>query len=89
MQIVLCLKLNGLTAVTYGLLLCILVDKRETKHTIFYLFVYDHELSVVCNGNRTEWSPIQSAIIQVITKLVECVGGVRFVYHRYRYFFVL
>ena len=72
--------LMRLAAVTYGLLLFILVDKRETKHTIFLLFVYDHELfecvSVVCNGNRTEWSPIRSAIIQVITKLVECVGGV-------------
>ena len=38
--------LMRLAAVTYGLLLCILVDKRETKHTIFYLFVYDHELFV-------------------------------------------
>ena len=36
----------GLTAVTYGLLLCILVDKREMKHTTFQLFVYDHELFV-------------------------------------------
>ena len=38
--------LMRLTAVTYGLLLCILVDKREMKHTIFLLFVYDHELFV-------------------------------------------
>ena len=38
--------LMRLTAVTYGLLLFILVDKRETKHTIFLLFVYDHELFV-------------------------------------------
>ena len=29
----------------------------------------DHELSSICNGNRTEWSPIRSAIIQVITDL--------------------
>lgn len=38
--------LMRLAAVTYGLLLFILVDKRETKHTIFLLFVYDHELFV-------------------------------------------
>ena len=35
----------------------------------------------ISNGNRTEWSPIQSVIIRVITKS----AGVRFVYHEYDY----
>ena len=33
----------------------------------------------ISNGNRTEWSPIRSVIIRVITK------SVRFVYHEYDY----
>ena len=35
------------------------------------------------NGNRTEWSPIRSVIIQVITKSDDRAAGVRFVYHKY------
>ena len=37
------------------------------------------------NGNRTEWSPIQSVIIRVITKSEDRAAGVRFVYHEYDY----
>ena len=37
------------------------------------------------NGNRTEWSPIRSVIIRVITKSDERAAGVRFVYHEYDY----
>ena len=37
------------------------------------------------NGNRTECSPIRSVIIRVITKSVNCVAGVRFVYHECDY----
>ena len=37
------------------------------------------------NGNRTEWSPIQSVIIRVITKSDDRAAGVRFVYHEYDY----
>ena len=33
------------------------------------------------NGNRTEWSPIRSVIMRVITKLDDRAAGVRFVYH--------
>ena len=40
---------------------------------------------VFCNGNRTEWSPIRSVIIQVITKSDDRAAGVRFVYHEYDY----
>ena len=39
----------------------------------------------VSNGNRTEWSPIRSVIIRVITKSDDRVAGVRFVYHEYDY----
>ena len=38
-----------------------------------------------CNGSRTEWSPIRSVIIRVITKLGDRALGVRFVYHEYDY----
>ena len=30
------------------------------------------------NGDRIEWSPIRSVIIQVIIK-IDCIAGVRFV----------
>ena len=40
---------------------------------------------VICNGNRTEWSPIQGVIIRVITKSDDRAAGVRFVYHEYDY----
>ena len=40
---------------------------------------------IVCNGNRTEWSPIRSVIIRVITKSDDRAAGVRFVYHEYDY----
>ena len=35
------------------------------------------------NGNRTEWSPIQSVTIRVITKLDDREAGVQFVNHEY------
>ena len=41
--------------------------------------------SIFCNGNRTEWSPIQSVIIRVITKSDDRAAGVRFVFHEYDY----
>ena len=37
------------------------------------------------NGNRTEWSPIRSVIIRVITKSDDRAVLVRFVYHEYDY----
>ena len=36
---------------------------------------------LISNGNRTEWSPIESVIIRVITKSDDRAPGVRFVYH--------
>ena len=41
--------------------------------------------SISSNGNRTEWSPIRSVIIRVITKSDDRTAGVRFVYHEYDY----
>ena len=35
----------------------------------------------VSYDNRTEWSPIRSVIIQVITRSDDRAAGVRFVYH--------
>ena len=40
---------------------------------------------MISNGNRTEWSPIRSVIIRVITKSDARAAGVRFVYHEYDY----
>ena len=46
----------------------------------------DFEITrLISNGNRTEWSPIQSVIIRVITKSDDCAAGVRFVNHKYDY----
>ena len=39
---------------------------------------------MISNGNRTEWSPIRSVIIRVITKSDDRVAGVRFVNHELR-----
>ena len=43
------------------------------------------EKFVISNGNRTEWSPIRSVIIRVITKSDDRAAGVRFVNHEYDY----
>ena len=45
----------------------------------------DQRAVYISNGNRTEWSPIQSVIIRVITKSDDRAAGVRFVYHEYDY----
>ena len=42
-------------------------------------------LIIISNGNRTEWSPIRSVIIRVITKSDDRAAGVQFVYHEYDY----
>ena len=41
--------------------------------------------TLISYGNRTEWSPIRSVIIRVITKSDDRAAGVRFVYHEYDY----
>ena len=43
------------------------------------------KIIVISNGNRTEWSPIRSVIIQVITKSDDREAGVQFVNHEYDY----
>ena len=40
---------------------------------------------LISNGNRTEWSPIRSVIIRVITKSDDRAAAVRFVNHEYDY----
>ena len=45
-----------------------------------------HDANVpICNGNRSEWSPIRSVIIRVITKSDYRAAGIRFVYHEYAF----
>ena len=45
------------------------------------------EIIAISNGNRTEteWSPIRSVIIRVITKSDDRAAGVQFVNHEYDY----
>ena len=38
-------------------------------------------LALISNGKRTEWSPVRSLIIRVITKSDDRAARVRFVYH--------
>ena len=42
-------------------------------------------IRLICNGNKSEWSPIRSVIIRVITKSDDHAAGVRFVNHEYDY----
>ena len=44
-----------------------------------------HNGQLIYNGNRTEWSPIRSVIIRVITKSDDRAAGARFVNHEYDY----
>ena len=39
----------------------------------------------ISNGNRTEWSPIRSVIIRVVTNSDDRAAGVRFDNHEYDY----
>ena len=41
--------------------------------------------TVISNGNRTEWSPVRSVIIRVITKSDDRTARVWFVYREYDY----
>ena len=56
----------------------------KMKPTLCYNFSFESNASI-SNGNRTEWSPIQSVIIRVITNSDDRAAGVRFVYHEYDY----
>ena len=56
---------------------------QEEFLTIFLQFIPC--VPLISNGNRTEWSPIRSVIIRVITKSDDRPAGVRFVYHEYDY----
>ena len=61
----------------------------NAKHVVALLFTVVMLIlfvfPVICNGNRTEWSPFRSVIIRVITKSDDRTAGVRFVYHEYDY----
>ena len=48
-------------------------------------FASDWVCHIISNGNRTEWSPIRSVIIRVITKLDDREAGVQFVNNEYDY----
>ena len=65
----------------------VIFSKHKSKMTGDYAFTNFSDVVwiIISNGNRTEWSPNRSVIIQVITKLDDCAAGVRFVYHEYDY----
>ena len=52
---------------------------------LFNILDDQKRITTINNGNRTEWSPIRSVIIRVITKSDDRAAGVRFVYHEYDY----
>ena len=60
-------------------------DKKETLHHSAITKQLSSVFIIISNGNRTEWSPIRSVIIWVITKSDDRAAGVRFVYHEYDY----
>ena len=55
---------------------------QATPHSYDYVFFF---IATISNGNRTEWSPIRSVMIRVITKSDDRTAGVRFVYYEYDY----
>ena len=62
------------------------------KYGSFFLFLESTTknctkvyIVIISNGNRTEWSPIRSVIIEVMTKSDDRTAGVQFVYHEYDY----
>ena len=66
-----------------------LVSRKFTRlydqSTVNLIVLWNEFMRSISNGNRTEWSPIQSVIIRVITKSDDRAAGVRFVYHEYDY----
>ena len=60
-------------------------DLHDNAHDYNFRFTLDFNAPSVSNGNRTDWSPIRSVIIRVITKSDDRAAGVRFVYHEYDY----
>ena len=61
---------------------CRLRDKEARGEPIT---IENFVIDTISNGNMTEWSPIRSVIIRVITKSDDRAAGVRFVYHEYDY----
>ena len=55
------------------------LQERSTGTSAWQLF------GLINNGNRTEWSPIRSVMLQVITILDDCEVGVQFFNHEYDY----
>ena len=68
---------------------CTLVDNDTGHHSgqnvVQQIELHHKARALLSNGNRTEWSPIQSVIIRVITKWDDRAAGVRFVYREYDY----
>ena len=55
----------------------------HTEMTMFKCKLAKYHWVVVSNSNRSEWSPIRSVTIWMITKSNDRPVGVRFVYHEY------
>ena len=57
----------------------------QSQRSIWVIFSARGDSHIMSNGNKTEWRPIQSVFIRVITKSDDRAAGVRFVYHEYDY----
>ena len=64
---------------------CVIKQLLDSVFVISRIIKVSVISTVISNSNRTEWSPIQSVIIRVITKSDDRAAGVRFVYHEYDY----
>ena len=83
-------KPRGLFSEFYGNLIDLLtrnltVRFKENASESILMRLFAVLFYVISNGNRTEWSPIRSVIIRVITKSDDRSAGVQFVYHEYDY----
>ena len=61
------------------------IQREQKDFKIANISSIERSFFTISNGNRTEWSPIQSVIIRVITKSDDRAAGVRFVYHENDY----
>ena len=56
-------------------------SSSQSEHRSRFIVPARGASHIISKGNRTEWSPIWSVIIRVITKSDDRAAGVRFVYH--------
>ena len=81
------LKSGSTQAIYFYVLNCtvfLLVSEQDNELKIKFSNSCTNIISeLICDGNRTEWSPIRSVITQVISKQDSHLVGVQFFHHKY------